>query len=718
MEPRRSSVRVLKEGGRNLKVSDKSQAHPQNFIRAIVEEDLEKGTWGGRVHTRFPPEPNGYLHIGHAKSICLNFGLAEDYGGLCNLRFDDTNPAKEEMEYVESIKEDVRWLGFDWGDREYYASDYFERLFEYALQLIRKGKAYVCDLSPEQIREYRGTLTEPGRESPYRNRSVEENLDLFQRMRAGEFPDGSRTLRAKIDMASPNLNMRDPVMYRILHAEHHRTGRKWCIYPTYDWTHGQSDSIEGITHSLCTLEFEDHRPLYNWFLEALEIYHPRQIEFARLNLSHTVMSKRKLLELVKEGHVRGWDDPRMPTLCGLRRRGYTPESIRNFCERIGVAKRESVVDIAFLEHCLREDLNKRAQRVMAVLRPLKVIIDNYPEGRVEELEAVNNPEDPGMGTRKVPFSRVLYIEREDFMEDPPKKFYRLAPGREVRLRYAYFIKCVEVVKDGDTGEIREIHCTYDPETRGGNAPDGRKVKATLHWVSAEHALEAEVRLYDHLFLKANPGEEEGKDFKDDLNPHSLEVLPRCFLEPSLKDARPGISYQFERLGYFCVDSKDSTREKPVFNRTVTLRDTWAKIRKRGAEAAGKEVPPEPSGKDKKAGKKEPAPLKEEITIEEFSRMDLRVGIIREAEEVEGARKLLRLQVDLGEGRTRQILSGIRSAYPDPGRLVGKRVIVVANLKPRKMRFGISEGMILSGGDGDRLCVTTFDGDPLPGDPVT
>ncbi|MCD6554682.1 MAG: glutamine--tRNA ligase/YqeY domain fusion protein [Anaerolineae bacterium] len=549
-----------------------------NFIRAIIEEDLRTNKYGGRVHTRFPPEPNGYLHIGHAKSICLNFGLAADYGGLCNLRFDDTNPTKEEAEYVEAIKEDVRWLGFDWGDRLFYASDYFEQLYEYAVQLIKKGKAYVCDLSSEEIREYRGTLTEPGKDSPYRNRSVEENLDLFERMRAGEFPDGSRTLRAKIDMAHPNVLMRDPVMYRIMHATHHRTGDKWCIYPMYDFTHCLSDSIERITHSICTLEFENNRALYDWFLDELGVYHPQQIEFARLNLSYTVLSKRKLLQLVEQGHVSGWDDPRMPTLSGLRRRGYTPEAIRDFCDLIGVAKANSIVDVALLEHCLRQDLNKRAPRVFGVLRPLKVVIDNYPEDLVEEMECINNPEDPGMGTRKVPFSRVLYIERGDFREDPPRKWFRLAPGREVRLRYAYYITCVDVIKD-ERGEVIELHCTYDPETRGGWAPDGRRVRGTLHWVSAAHALEAEVRLYDRLFSKPNPLDvEEGEDFTANLNPNSLEILTTCRVEPSLAGAAPGSRYQFERQGYFCVDS-DSTDEKLVFNRTVALRDTWAKIEK-------------------------------------------------------------------------------------------------------------------------------------------
>ena len=544
-----------------------------DFIREIINEDLRSGRFD-HVHTRFPPEPNGYLHIGHAKAICIDFGIAADYGGLCNLRFDDTNPVKEDVEYVEAIQEDIRWLGYDWGDRLFYASDYFEQLYDLAVQLIKKGKAYVCDLSPEEIRAYRGTLTEPGRESPYRNRTVEENLDLFRRMREGEFPEGSRTLRAKIDMASPNIVLRDPVMYRILKAPHHRTGTKWCIYPTYDWAHGQCDALEGITHSLCSLEYEIHRPLYDWFLDQLGIHHPRQIEFARLNLSHTALSKRKLRRMVEEGIVSGWDDPRMPTLRGLRRRGYTPEAIHDFIRQIGVAKTDSVVDIALLEHCIREDLNKRAPRVMAVLRPLKVVLDNYPEGLVEELPAINNPEDPSMGTRPVPFSRVLYIERDDFRQDPPKGYFRLAPGREVRLRYAYFIRCERVVKD-ERGEIVELHCTYDPATRGGDAPDGRKVKATLHWVSAAHAIEAEVRLYDRLFADPNP-DQEGRDFTEFLNPRSLEVLTGCKLEPSLATAKPGDRFQFERLGYFCVDP-DSAPGAPVFNRTIGLRDTWAKI---------------------------------------------------------------------------------------------------------------------------------------------
>ena len=560
-------------------------APPTNFIKRIIEEDLKTNKYHGRVMTRFPPEPNGYLHIGHAKSICLNFGLAETYSGLCNLRFDDTNPTKEEVEYVESIKKDVHWLGFDWGDRLYYASDYFEQLHDYAVQLIEQGKAYVDSLSTEEIKKYRGTLTEAGKESPYRNRSIEENLSLFQGMRAGNFQDGTHVLRAKIDMASGNLNMRDPVMYRILHSEHHRTGNKWCIYPMYDWAHGLCDSIEGITHSICTLEFEDHRPLYDWFLKELVVYRPQQIEFARLNLTHTVMSKRKLLRLVEEGYVRGWDDPRMPTISGLRRRGYTPEAIRDFSERIGVARKDSMVDIKLLEWCIREDLNKHAPRVMGILQPLRLVIKNYPEGKVEELEAINNPEDPSMGTRMVPFSRVLYIEKDDFREDPPKKWFRLAPGREVRLRYGYYVTCVDVVKDKETGEVIELRCIYDPATRGGWSPDGRKVRGTLHWVSAAHAVEAEVRLYDYLFPKPNPeGGEEGGDFKNNVNPDSLEVLHSCRLEPSLAGAASGSRYQFERIGYFCLDP-DSSDNKLVFNRTVTLRDTWAKIEKKIQEGS-------------------------------------------------------------------------------------------------------------------------------------
>ncbi|HIB30320.1 MAG TPA: glutamine--tRNA ligase/YqeY domain fusion protein [Candidatus Marinimicrobia bacterium] len=550
---------------------------PVNFIEAVINEDLKTGKHDGRVHTRFPPEPNGFLHIGHAKSICLNFGIAEKYdGGLCNLRFDDTNPLKEEDKYVNSIIEDVKWLGFDWEDRLYYASDYFDQLFDYAVQLVRDGKAFVCDLNSEEIRSYRGTLTEPGKESPYRNRSIDENYDLFMCMKSGEFPDGSRTLRAKIDMSHPNLNMRDPVIYRILHASHHRTGDTWCIYPMYDWAHGLEDSIERITHSLCTLEFEDHRPLYDWYLEQLGVYHCQQIEFARLNLNYTVMSKRMLLELVEGGFVSGWDDPRMPTISGYRRRGYTPQSIRNFSEKIGIAKRDNTVEVSLLEHSVREDLNKRAPRVMAVLQPLKIVIENYPEEQTEELAAVNNPENPEAGTRNVPFSRELFIEQNDFMEDPPRKFFRLAPGREIRLRYAYFITCTQVIKD-ENGHVIEIRCTYDPETKGGSAPDGRKVKGTIHWVSAKHCLDAEVRLYDRLFSVSNPGRD--GDFKKDINTDSLQVLTHCKVEPSLKNTDPNVTVQFERKGYFCIDLVDSSPDHLIFNRTVPLRDSWKKIEK-------------------------------------------------------------------------------------------------------------------------------------------
>ncbi|HEU0173601.1 MAG TPA: glutamine--tRNA ligase/YqeY domain fusion protein [Blastocatellia bacterium] len=549
-----------------------------NFIRDIIIQDIKAGKHEGRVQTRFPPEPNGYLHIGHAKAICLDFGLAAEFGGKCNLRFDDTNPSKEETEYVESIMEDVQWLGFKW-DELFYASDYFQQLYEWGVQLIKAGKAYVCDLSADEVRQYRGTLTEPGKDSPYRNRSIEENLDLFERMKKGEFPDGSRTLRAKIDMGSPNLNMRDPVMYRILHMEHHRTGNQWCIYPMYDYAHGQSDSIERVTHSMCTLEFDDHRPLYNWFIEQLGIFPSRQYEFDRLSLTYTLTSKRKLLRLVQEGHVKGWDDPRMPTLSGMRRRGYTSEAIRNFCANVGVSRTNGITQLSHLEYFLREDLNKHAARVMAVQRPLRVVIDNYPDDLVEEMDAVNNPEDISAGTRKLPFSKVLYIEHEDFREDPPKQYYRLAPGREVRLRYGYLITCRSVVKDAD-GNVVELHCTYDPETRGGNTPDGRKVKSTIHWVSAAHAVDAEVRLYDNLFTKENPNEvEEGQDFTANLNSNSLEVLTNCKVEPSLRNVKPGARYQFERMGYFCADP-DSTTGKPVFNRTIGLRDTWAKIEQR------------------------------------------------------------------------------------------------------------------------------------------
>ncbi len=550
-----------------------------DFVRTIVSEDTKSGKWDQRVHTRFPPEPNGYLHIGHAKSICLNFGIASEFNGACNLRFDDTNPSKEDQEYVDSIEADVRWLGWNWEDRLFFASDYFQQMYDWAVELIKKGKAYVCDLTAEETREYRGTLKGPGKNSPYRDRSVEENLDLFARMKAGEFPDGTKTLKAAIDMASPNINLRDPVMYRIVHASHHRQGEEWSIYPMYDWAHGLEDSIEGITHSICTLEFENHRPLYDWFLNELGIHHPQQIEFARLNLTYTVMSKRKLLRLVQENHVSGWDDPRMPTISGLRRRGYSPTAIRNFCTTIGVNKFNSTVDFALLEHCLRQDLNKTSPRVMAVLDPLKVVITNYPEGQVDDLDAINNPEDAEAGTRKAPFSRELYIERADFMEDPPKKFFRLGPGREVRLRYAYFITCTDVIKD-DQGQILELHCTYDPATRGGDAPDGRRVKGTLHWVSAQHALDAEVRLYEHLFTQENPEKtEEGQDFTASLNADSLKIVEPCKVEPYLADTRPLDRYQFERIGYFCTD-KDTSDSKLVFNRTVGLRDTWAKMQKK------------------------------------------------------------------------------------------------------------------------------------------
>ena len=575
-----SSVTLAPSGGEKILQTDDSESST-HFIQNIIEEDLKSGKNDGRVHTRFPPEPNGYLHIGHAKSICLNFGLASQYSGKCNLRFDDTNPSKEEEEYVKAIKEDVRWLGFDWEERLYYASENFDQLYEYAVQLIKKGKAYVDALNPEQIREYRGTLSEPGRDSPYRDRPVEENLDLFERMQASEFAEGERVLRAKIDMASGNLNLRDPVMYRILKLAHHRTGDKWCIYPMYDFTHGQSDSLERITHSICTLEFEDHRPLYDWFLKELDIYRPQQIEFARLNLNYTLLSKRKLLQLVEEGHVNGWNDPRMPTLSGMRRRGYPPEAIRDFCERIGVSKSNSTVDFALLEHCVRENLNRTAPRVMVVIRPLKVVIENYPEDQMEDLTAENNPEDPSAGSRKIPFSQVLYIERDDFMEDPPKKFFRLAPGREVRLKHAYIIKCERVIKDEKTGEVLELRCTYDPETKSGSSQEGRKVKGTLHWLTAAHAERAEVRLYNHLFLKENPvDEKEYPDLKSSLNPDSLEIVQDAFIEPFLKDAVGGDRFQFLRLGYFCVDNECSTPGVPVFNRTVTLRDTWAKITKK------------------------------------------------------------------------------------------------------------------------------------------
>ncbi len=686
-------------------------AAPLDFIRAAILEDIRTGRFQGRVHTRFPPEPNGYLHIGHAKAICIDFGMAAEFGGKCNLRFDDTNPAKEDQEYVDSIIADVKWLGFDWEDRLFFASDYFEQMYRWAEDLIRKGKAYVCDLSPEEVSAYRGTLTEPGRESPWRNRSVEENLDLFRRMRAGEFPDGSRTLRAKIDMAASNLNLRDPVMYRILRKEHHRQGNAWCIYPMYDWAHGLEDSIEGITHSLCSLEYENHRPLYDWFLDQLGIYHPRQIEFARLNLSYTVLSKRKLLKLVQEGHVSGWDDPRMPTLSGLRRRGYTPEAIRAFCDTIGITKYDSTTDVALLEHCLRDDLNRRAPRYMAVLRPLKVVLENFPEGRVEWLDAVNNPENPAAGSRKVPLGRELYIEADDFREDPPPQYFRLAPGREVRLRWGYLITCREVVRDA-AGRIVELRCTYDPATRGGNAPDGRKVKGTIHWVSAAHAVDAEVRLYDRLFLKEDPEDcPEGQDFTANLNPNSLETLRGCKLEAALREVPVGQTVQFERVGYFCVDCRDSRPEALVFNRTVPLRDTWAKIEKKtaGMGNAARGPAAAPAARPAPAGAPAGVAL---IGIDDFSRVRLRTARVLAAERVPDADRLLKLQIDLGDEQ-RQIVAGIAKSYA-PEQVVGKTIVVVANLEPAEIRGVRSDGMLLAAKTKKALRLITIDGDLPPG----
>ncbi len=692
-------------------IPDESSASSSgtDFIRAIIKDDVASGKHGGRVVTRFPPEPNGYLHIGHAKSICLNFGIANEFPeAMCNLRFDDTNPSKEDQEYIDSIIEDVRWLGFDWEDRCYFASDYFERLYEFAEKLIKEGSAYVCELSAEEIRQYRGTLTEPGRNSPYRDRGIDESLDLFRRMRAGEFPDGSKVLRAKIDMASPNINMRDPVVYRILRSTHHRTGDAWCIYPMYDYAHPVSDSIENITYSICTLEFEDHRPLYDWFLEKLDIFRSRQIEFARLNLNYTVMSKRKLLELVQKKIVSGWDDPRMPTISGLRRRGVTPQSIRDFCERIGVAKRDSIVDMALFEHCIREDLNTGSPRAMAVLNPLKVTIENYPEGLTEDFEIPYHPDKEEMGSRKVPFCREIYIEKDDFMENPPPKFFRLSPGREVRLRGSYLITCRDVIKDAG-GNLRELLCSYDPQTKGGNAPDGRKVKGTLHWVSAVHGIPAEIRLYDRLYSVDNPtaeAEKAGKDSLEYINPDSMLSLQNSFIEPSLKDSKPGDRFQFERLGYFCVDLKDSHPDRPVFNRTVTLKDTWAKIDKVAPVIEKQVKMKRPELKDTAA---------ETITIDDFSKVDLRSGIILEAQNVEGSDRMIRLSIDVGEKKPRQIFAGIKSAYPDPSVLAGKTAIVVVNLKPRQMKFGVSEGMILAGSD---LKICTFDGIPEPGGKVS
>jgi glutaminyl-tRNA synthetase len=679
-----------------------------NFITEIVDEDLRSGKHT-KIVTRFPPEPNGYLHIGHAKAICLSFGLAKTYGGTCNLRFDDTNPSTEEVEYVESIKEDIRWLGFDWEDREYFASDYFEQLYDWAEFLINKGLAYVEELTEEEVREYRGNFFKKGKPSPYRDRPVAESLDLFRRMRAGEFPDGSKTLRAKIDLEHPNMNMRDPLMYRIKRATHHRTGDKWCIYPMYDYAHGESDAIEGITHSLCTLEFEDHRPLYDWFVQALELPKPpRQIEFARLNLNYTVMSKRLLLELVREKHVSGWDDPRMPTISGLRRRGFTPESLRRFAERVGVAKADSTVDVAMLEHTLREHLNEMSPRVMAVLNPLKITLTNYLEEKVEQIDAPFMPEDFSMGSRPVPFCRELFVERDDFQEDPPKKWHRLAPGAEVRLRYACIIRCDEVIKDA-AGEVIELKCTWDPDSQGGAPADGRKIRGTLHWVSAPHAVTAEVRLYDRLFTLEDPYDvPEGQNHLSALNPDSLQVVQGAKLEPYLAAAKAGDRVQFERLGYFCADTKDHTPEHLVFNRTVTLRDTWAKIAKQQGKP---KVAP-------KAQPKPPAPAGDVVEFDDFAKLDFRVGVVREATLVEGADRLLCLQVDIGEAKSRQVFAGVRPAYPDPAVLVGKQVMVAANLKPRQMKFGVSEAMVLAAGKGKGLSVVTFDRELTPGDKVS
>jgi len=673
-----------------------------NFVRDIMLEDKASKKHGGRVATRFPPEPNGYLHIGHAKAICVDFGLAQEFGGTCNLRFDDTNPTTEDVEYVEAIQEDIRWLGFQWSSM-FYASDYFEKLYQLAIKLIEKDRAYVDSLSEEQIREYRGDFYKKGKPSPYRDRPIAESLDLFKRMRAGEFPEGAHVLRGKIDLETQNMNMRDPVLYRIRYAPHHRTGNKWCIYPMYDYAHPLSDAIEEITHSICTLEFESHRPLYDWCIRETEMFPSRQIEFARLNLTYTVMSKRKLAELVQKKVVSGWDDPRMPTLAGLRRRGYTPEAIRAFAERIGVAKTDSIIDVGLLEHGLREDLNRRSPRVMAVLRPLKLIITNFPEGEVRELEAPLHPEDAAQGTRKLPFSRVVYVDRDDFREDPPKDWFRLAPGREVRLRYACLVRCTEVIKNAN-GEVTELHATWDPGSWGGSAPDGRTVRGTLHWVSATHAVPAEVRLYDRLFSVENPGADEAKSFIDELNPESVVRVTGAVTEPYLASvAKPGTRVQFERVGYFCLDP-DSKPGAPVWNRTVGLKDGWAKI-----EAKGGKKPAAPANKPAKPPKEarpkaEPAAPPAEVTIDDLAKIDLRVGLVKSAELVPGADKLLKLMVDLGEGRLRQIFTGLRTEYPDPAVLVGRKVMVIANLKPRQMKFGLSEGMIFAAG----LRVVTFD----------
>jgi glutaminyl-tRNA synthetase len=699
--------------------SKKAGGTAGNFIREMVVADQANGRHGGRVATRFPPEPNGYLHIGHAKAIGIDFGLAREFGGTCNLRFDDTNPTTEDVEYVDAIQADIRWLGYEWAAL-YYASDYFEQLFDFAVDLIKKGKAYVDSLDEEQIREYRGDYYKKGKPSPYRDRPVEESLDLFRRMRAGEFPEGAHVLRGKIDLETQNMNMRDPVLYRIRYASHHRTGKKWCIYPMYDYAHPLSDAIEKITHSICTLEFESHRPLYDWCIQETGVFPSQQIEFARGNLTYTVMSKRKLLELVQKKVVSGWDDPRMPTLAGLRRRGYTAEAIRTFWERTGVAKADATIDVGLLEHTLREDLNRRSPRVMAVLRPLKLVIDNFPEGEVRELEAPLHPEDPAQGTRKVPFSRTLYVEREDFREDPPKDWFRLAPGREVRLRYACLVRCTDVVKDA-SGEVVELRCTWDPQSWGGNAPDGRTVRGTLHWVSAAHAVPAEVRLYDRLFSVENPGTTEGKSFLDEVNPESLVRVTTAQMEPYLGKAAAGDRVQFERLGYFCADI-ESAPGKVIWNRTVTLKDGWARIEAKSAAPAPAPAKPKAEPKPKAKAAAAPTPPPAEISIDDLGRVDLRVGIVREAAHVPEAQKLIKLMVDLGEGRLRQIFTGLRQYYPDPAVLVGKRVAVVANLAPRQMKFGLSEGMILAGGGGDRphRIVTFADGPdaPQPGDKIT
>jgi glutaminyl-tRNA synthetase len=685
-----------------------------NFVREMIAADVASKRHSGRVATRFPPEPNGYLHIGHAKAICVDFGLAQEFGGTCNLRFDDTNPTTEDVEYVDAIQADIQWLGFKWSSL-FYASDYFEKLYQLAVKLIETGKAYVDSLSEEEIREYRGDFYKKGKPSPYRERPVAESLDLFARMRAGEFKEGAHVLRAKIDLETQNMNMRDPVLYRIRYASHHRTGKTWCIYPMYDYAHPLSDGIEEITHSICTLEFESHRPLYDWCIRETGVFPSQQIEFARLNLTYTVMSKRKLAELVQKQVVSGWDDPRMPTLAGLRRRGYTPESIRAFCERIGVAKADSVVDVGLLEHGLRDDLNRRSPRVMAVLRPLKLVIDDFPD-EVRTLDAPLHPEDPAHDTRKLPFSRVVYVDRDDFREDPPKDWFRLAPGREVRLRYACLVRCTRVVKDA-AGEVTELHASWDPGSWGGNAPDGRSVRGTLHWVSAAHAVPAEVRLYDRLFSVENPGTDEAKSFLDEVNPDSVVKVTGALLEPHLATlTAPGTRVQFERVGYFCLDT-DSAPGKPVWNRTVGLKDSWAKLEARGAQAGKKVAGPSPSPRQAaKADKKEPAPGPAlEITIDELGKVDLRVGLVKEAGLVEGADKLLKLMVDVGEAEPRQIFTGLRAHYPDPAALVGRKVAVVANLKPRQMKFGLSSGMILAAAGR----VVTFDGDsPKPGDKIS